>query len=117
MMLFGTPLEAHSSACAPLMYTTGNAGSVSLICAATSQPFNRTFQANVSDKSLVVFLPAPKQGQGFLARREDVGSKAAIGQRVLDHALNWIFIFDDKDQRQLVHVINTCESSMLKRRS
>ena len=38
IMLFGTPLEAESSALSPLIYTTGNAGSISLAWRATSQP-------------------------------------------------------------------------------
>src|SRR5689334_6808295 len=44
MMLFGTPFDAHSSACAPLIYTMGKLGFASLNCAATSQPLNRPFK-------------------------------------------------------------------------
>jgi hypothetical protein len=39
-MLLGTPFEAYWSPCAPLIWTTGNPGSTSLICAATPA-FNR----------------------------------------------------------------------------
>src|SRR5258708_14048406 len=44
MILLGTPFDAQSSACAPLMYMTGNCGPVSLIYLATSQPVSLPFK-------------------------------------------------------------------------
>jgi len=62
MMLFGTPLDAESSACAPLMWMTGNAGLVSLTLAATSPSRHSTLEADLGDERLVFHVA---RAEGF----------------------------------------------------
>jgi hypothetical protein len=60
-----------------------------------------SLQANISHERPVVFHPTPEQGQGFFARRQAFSFKAAFDQSLLDNALRFVFVLDDKDDRYL----------------
>ena len=98
MMLLGTPLDAQSSACAPLMYTMGNAGSISLACWATSQPsiWPRRPMSVTSARYLI------KPGYRFLTRSGDSRFKAALGKGLVNDCLNRLVVFNNENYKLVI---------------